>query len=259
MSRKFIFGGSYLSTPALDPDALAFLTAAGITDLTITNAINTLVVSLKANGIWTKMKALYPFVGGSATTHKFNLKNPLDTNGAFRLSFLGGVTHNANGITLNGTTGYAETFFNAATNSLTNGNIGIYNRTNNAGAYYDFSNLSGAVEQTIVLKWSDNNFYANSGSQTYPTYLNSGNAQGFYTMNYDASNVKGYKNGAQVLTEAKTSTGVNNTYSIGRNSSGNYSNRNYCFGHISVGLDATENANLYTAVQAFQTALSRQV
>ena len=31
------------------------------------------------------MKAIYPFVGGTATTHKFNLKDPADINAAFRL------------------------------------------------------------------------------------------------------------------------------------------------------------------------------
>jgi len=47
---------------SLDPDAAAFLTAAGITDPTQQSAINTLVLSLKADGLWTKMKAIYPFV-----------------------------------------------------------------------------------------------------------------------------------------------------------------------------------------------------
>ena len=85
----------------LDPDAQAFLNAAGITDATITTAIDTLVIQLKAIGVWNKMKAIYPFVGGTATTHKFNLKNPADTNAAFRLVFFGGVTHDNTGIKFN--------------------------------------------------------------------------------------------------------------------------------------------------------------
>ncbi len=50
----------------LDPDAQAFITAAGITDATQQSAINTLVTDLKGYGIWTKMKAIYPFVGGTS-------------------------------------------------------------------------------------------------------------------------------------------------------------------------------------------------
>jgi hypothetical protein len=93
-----------------DADALAFLAAAGITDVTITSAICTLVTTMKADGTWAKCNAIYPMVGGTATTHKFNLKNPLDTNAAFRLTFTGGWTHSANGALPNGTNAYADTF-----------------------------------------------------------------------------------------------------------------------------------------------------
>ena len=93
-----------------DADAQAFITAAAITDVTQQNAINTLVVDLKGYSIWTKMKALYPFVGGTATTHKFNLKNPLDTNAAFRASFVGGITHSSTGVKGNGINAYFDTW-----------------------------------------------------------------------------------------------------------------------------------------------------
>jgi len=87
-----------------------FLIATGITDPTIVEAINILVYDLQRYQLWGKMKALYPFVGGTAETHKFNLINPLNTNEAFRLVFNGGWTHDSNGVTPNGTTGYANTF-----------------------------------------------------------------------------------------------------------------------------------------------------
>jgi hypothetical protein len=67
---------------AVDADATAFIAAAGITNLTQAAAISTLVDDLKTYGLWTKMKALYPFVGGSAASHKFNLKDPRDLDAA---------------------------------------------------------------------------------------------------------------------------------------------------------------------------------
>ena len=114
----------------LDPDAVAFLTAAGITDATITTAIDTLVIQLKTIGVWTKLKAIYPFVGGTATTHKFNLKDPADTDAAFRLAFVGGWTHSANGALPNGTNAYASTKLNPFVH-LTNNNthLSFYSRT----------------------------------------------------------------------------------------------------------------------------------
>jgi hypothetical protein len=95
---------------SFDPDAQAFITAAGITNSTQQSAIDNLVVGLKADGIWTKMKAIYPFVGDTATQHKYNLKDPRDLDVAFRLSFGGGWTHSSNGALSNGVNAYADTF-----------------------------------------------------------------------------------------------------------------------------------------------------
>jgi hypothetical protein len=50
-------------------------------------------------------------VGGTATTHKFNLRNAQDSNGTFRLTFIGGWTHAATGVLPNGTNAYADTSF----------------------------------------------------------------------------------------------------------------------------------------------------
>ena len=61
-----------------DP-ADAFLKAAGITDATITSAVKTLVRGLQADGLWSKMKAIYPMVGGNATAHSYNLKDRKST------------------------------------------------------------------------------------------------------------------------------------------------------------------------------------
>ena len=110
--------------PSIDPDCAAFLTATGITNPTISGAICTLVTSMKANGTWAKMNAIYPFVGGTATTHKFNLKNPADTDAAFRLSFSGGWVHSANGILPNGTNTFANTFY--SNNPTASGHLSIY-------------------------------------------------------------------------------------------------------------------------------------
>ncbi len=63
-------------TAPVDTDAQAFLTAAGITDPTISGAINTLVVQMKADNIWTKMKAIYPMVGGFCQHSQMEFKRP---------------------------------------------------------------------------------------------------------------------------------------------------------------------------------------
>jgi hypothetical protein len=69
---------------SFDTDAQSFITAASLTDTTQTNAVNDLVLDLKAAGLWTKISTLYPMVGGNATSHKFNLKDPRDLDAAYR-------------------------------------------------------------------------------------------------------------------------------------------------------------------------------
>ena len=125
--NSFRFGGG---APAVDPDAQAFITAASITDPTQQSAIDTLVTDLKGYGIWTKTKAIYPFVGGTASSHKFNLKDPQDTDAAFRLVFNGGWTHSVNGAQPNGVNGYADTFLTPSTAlSLNSSHLSYYSRT----------------------------------------------------------------------------------------------------------------------------------
>ena len=107
------------SVSGTDADVQAFLDATGITDQTIIDALNDFIGTLKGSSLYTgKWITMYPIVGGNADDHKFNFVNPVDTDGGFRLSYLGtGIfTHDANGIRGNGvnTVGlYCSTHVNA--------------------------------------------------------------------------------------------------------------------------------------------------
>lgn len=245
------------SLSIMDANAQAFLTAAGITDATISSATNSLVIGFKTNGIWNKMQAIYPLVGGTASTHKWNLKNPLDTDAAFRLVFNGGWTHTSNGIIANGVNAFANSFLNASVTISNNGSIGIYVRTNINETAYDFTNIVGGTEQSVISRWSTNLFYVNSGSATYPNAANT-DSRGLFSMCYN-SKVLGYKNSTLLITENKASTGANNTFKIGGTGFSNYSSKNYAFAYIADELNATEITSLYNYIQTFQTTLGRQV
>ena len=248
--------------PTTDPDAQAFITAAAITDPTQQAAINTLVVDLKGYSIWTKMKALYPFVGGTSSTHKFNLKDPLDTDAAFRLVFSGGVTHASTGATFNGTNGFADT--KLASNGVLPQNsthFSAYSRTNNtSGGYMVANGNAGASgECKIFARWFDNNCY--TGINTFgqnPT--SNSDSRGYFIVNRSSATqhsvvIRGTK------TDFNTnSSGLNtNTFRICSSISTAYDNKEIAFASIGDGLTTTELGNLNTAVQAFQTALSRNV
>lgn len=105
--------------PSYDPDAQAFFDATGLADPTQMTLINTMVLELKAHGIWSDLKALYPFAGNTANMQKYNLKDPRDLDAAFRLEFNGGWTHTPGNAAPNGVNAFADTFLNPVTH-LTN-------------------------------------------------------------------------------------------------------------------------------------------
>lgn len=255
----------------VDPDAQAFITAASITDPTQQSAINKLVVDLKGYSIWTKKKALYPFVGGTASAHKFNLKDPRDLDAAFRLVFSGGITHSSNGITGNALNGFANTYL-IPSSSLTNNslNVSIYSRTLGANNYTDIGCSTSSFLPIIGLNTRNvNNETVFDGYDftTHRIIAAETDGRGLFMGSITSStSQKLYKNGVlkttQTVAQTQTQPTVQPIYILARNDSGtaaNYSGRNYAFASIGDGLSDTEAANFYTAVQAFQVALARNV
>ena len=249
-------------TTSIDPDAQAFLTAAGITDATISSAINTLVVDLKGYNIWTKMQAIYPMVGGTATNHKFNLKNPLDTNAAFRLVFSGGWTHSSTGAKPNGTNAYADSFYNPNTNlaSVNSAHLSYYSRTNATGGI----EMGGGPVPLLDLAL---NYSGAGGSNcwnmaSFVTHFNL-DSRCFMINSRTASNsFKVIKNGSVLVssTGAAGATKPNANLFLGKRNFDNlWSTKECAFASIGDGLLDTEAANFYTAVQNMQIALSRNV
>lgn len=264
-----------LTPPAsFDADASAYLIAAGITDSTQMSAINTLVVSLKNNGLWSPMIALYPFVGGSASAHKFNLKDPRDVDAAFRLSFVGGWTHSSTGALPNGTNGYADTFYNPVSQSLStsSAHLSIYQRqTCDAGTTRNHMGAeTAAATNGIQLLWGNtgsaergqiggaaSNEYAPSSGSTAIAGLMSIATNGDRNAQY-------YYNGSARGT-AILQTGSLPNFSIyiaASNRSGtaiNFLNKEIAFATIGTGLSSSQMSILYTIIQTFQTTLNRNV
>ena len=252
-----------------DADAQAFFTATGITDTTQKSAVNQLVLDLKSYNIWTKMKAVYPMVGGTSTTHKYNLVNPVDSDAAFRLSFSVGWTHSSTGATPNGSSAFANTFINTSTNlSLNSGHLSFYSRTNsvNATLRVDIGSLKSIPDSYSDLQVGSNNlsvFRFNNG--TTLNSVSTTNTLGFYSGSRTASNIiKLFKNGSIIVngTASSSATSLINFYLGAANNNGTavyYSTKQCAFASIGDGLTDTEAANFNTAVQAMQTTLSRNV
>jgi hypothetical protein len=260
--------GIYLASltpaaPAYDPDAQAFITAASITDPTQQSAINQLVVDLKGYSIWTKFKAIYPIVGGTASSHAVNLKTP----GTYNLTFASGWTHSSTGMTPNGTSAYADTSFNSSVNGLQNSqHISYYSRTNSNGTEIEMGGIDAGSKYTFIeARTSGISYYGMNQSTPFISHSDS-DSRAFYISNRTASNViNGWRNGVKTATGTTASASSNVTYQLGAvnnlvvPSNKFYSTKQCAFASIGDGLTDADAANLYTAIQAYQTALNRQI
>jgi hypothetical protein len=257
-----------VNTPDYDADAQLFITATGISG-TNANAITQLVINLKNANIWTKMKAVYPMVGGTATSCKFNLKDPRDLDVAFRLAFTGGGTFSANGYQPNGTNAYADTFFIPSTNfsSVQNVHISVYQTlpvtiSNAGGSYIGVSPITALTLFGATTSIIDCRLNSNGASVYTLSYASDGKGL-FTTTKNSSTSVRAFRNG--ILAGTVTAPNGTNTvkmYIGARNYNGtanSYESTIQKFISFGDGLTDAESLAFYTAVQAFNTTLGRQV
>jgi len=266
MTASAVGGG----VPALTPsEALAlFLTNAAIVNGTQITAVTNLTNSLDSAGLWPKMRAIYPLVGGTAASHSFNLKNPLDADAANRVAWAGTVTHDANGAT-GSANGTGNTFLNPSLIPALDSNIHIscYCRTNATST--SGVAIGAGVSPTVRLNPKGGAGYANVhiqgagtglgdaanadplgltiGNKISPTTmrtLQKGALLGEISYSYVAFPVFALR-----LLSGTTNAGAAN----------NFDPRNYAWLSIGTSLSVQNETDLYTIVQAYQTALSRNV
>ncbi|WP_199121592.1 hypothetical protein [Pedobacter sp. ASV28] len=107
--------------------------------------------------------AVYPIVGGTATSHSFNFLNPAQ----YQVNWFGVVTHSSNGMQSDGTTGYGNTGIKTTQFNLSSGlmmgiyayNTGTSGQRASIGAY----SSSGGDTNSFQLR----PFYNFTSSQTF--------------------------------------------------------------------------------------------
>jgi hypothetical protein len=248
--------------PSIDADAQAFFdrvtTAGGTLSATEQNAVNTLVIALKADGIWTKMKAIYPMVGASAAACAQNLKSA-----SFTGTFSSGWTFASTGVTPNGTSAYFDTFFIPSVQFTgANASISVYTRTSGSKSA-DFGR--GATGAIICYNNLNGNVYSWFGDSGFTFNANTNNGLGLFNYQRTSnSNKNVFVNATKVLNANTNFTNWPNlsipfgAYLNG-NSFSESSGRQIAFAHLGDTLTDIEAPLFYNSVQAFQTTLSRQV
>jgi hypothetical protein len=249
-----------------DADAQAFVTNAGIVDQVEANAINNLVIGLKADGLWTKMKAVYPFVGGSNTSTSYNLKNTAQ----YQISWNGGWTWNNNGVTGNGVNGWGNTGLvpnSALTLNSTHQSLYIRN-TGNLGVddFGSATNGTTSLMRMIVKNSGTNDHIIDHYSTAQRITGTVSDSTGFFVVSRENStSLKSKRNDVSLGTNTSSNTGTLPTHALylgALNNIGtavNYTARNYAFASVGDGLTDTDATNLNSRVTTFQTALNRNV
>lgn len=129
-NQGLVYLDGYSTQLGYDGDASLFFNVAGITSSMERNAVNSLVVGLKSNNLWNKIQVIYPFVGGTANTCKYNLKNPTGST----LTYYNYVTPSSASFTFNnqgvypisGSQGWIDSGISNQSISMSNSHFGIY-------------------------------------------------------------------------------------------------------------------------------------
>jgi hypothetical protein len=249
-----------------DSDAQAFIDAASITEATQQTAINNLVVGLKNDGIWDKMKIIYPFVGGTDTSHSYNLKDPTQ----YQITWTTGVTHTSDGVDgANSGTGHGDTGVTPSALGLgyDDASMGVYtqdgwtvNQQFPLGIYSGNTSFtfykSGGTPGTLYIMINDN---ISGNDITAPNPLT-----GFHQASRTQSSELSYKhNATSITTITEASIAINTTKNLWVLAANGYTN--YGYGSVTsliyfgLGLTDSELGEMNTLVTAYQTELGREV
>ena len=243
----------------IDADAQAFFTrvttAGGILTATEQTAVNTLTLSLKAAGIWSKMRAIYPMVGASLPACSQNLKSS-----SYIGIFSGTWTYASTGITAGAGASLEVPLNLNVMNSINDISYGYYCR-NDVSSIGSFGwGVGGGINNEFWIKYTDNNRYgyifdsANDGGAA-------GDSRGLNSISRIASNTKYIQKNATITAYSSVSSGTlaSRNFNFAAGSQGIQTTRENAFGFIADGLTSINLSDLYNAVQAFQITLSRQV
>jgi hypothetical protein len=241
-----------------------FFASGSLTDTTQRYAVYVLVADLETYGLWDKMQVIYPFVGGTANSHKFNLKDPRDLDAAFRLPFSGSWIHSTTGAKPDGSTAWADTKYKPNVNSTANSfHMTYYSRTLVSENRFDLAARDNSGNTQLAISYGGTSYF-DPNNLDNSTLTFSSNSQGFFLASRTGSlGIFGQRNSYQQQgsqTEYRQNQSIYLATANYNNAPfGGYSTKEVAFASLGLGLTLTEAANFYTAVQRFQTTLGRQV
>lgn len=234
-----------------------FISYAGITDINQIAALDYLTDQLKSTGLWSKMHFIYPFIGGNATSHKYELMDP--SNITRELTFVG-VTHGSFGITgtasvnANATSGINSTAH--STNDLSFGYYGTLK-----GSTASAINESGVMHINNRLFISFISTSANSilyYGPTVNTFTSFSVPDGFKAVSSTSTTTGDFLfNQIKYSSVTKGTTALSNFYGHELSRPTNTAVNTVSFSYASTALTEAELTTLNSIVEVYQTMLGR--
>lgn len=234
-----------------------FASYAGITDINQIAALDYLVDQLKSTGLWSKMHFIYPFIGGNATSHKYELIDP--SNSTRELIFVG-VTHGSFGITGTASVNASATSgINAGSHSANDLSFGYYGTLK--GSTTSATNESGVMYINNRLFISFISTSANSilyYGPTVNTFTSFSVPDGFKALSSTSTTTGDFLfNQIKYSSVTKGTTALSNFYGHELSRTTNTAVNTVSFSYASVALTETELITLNTIVEVYQTMLGR--
>ena len=247
----------------------AVIAGGGTLDSTSSGATYQLFYDLFNYGLWNKLYAFYPLLGGNSSGgQSVNGKTP----GTRNITWNGGLTFSTNGVVSNGTNGWGNTNSNPINfGGIADFHMSFYSRTNqqvglaqfDMGVYQD----SGTNQRTQLNSRSTSDDTRGVVNATTQGIFSNSNSQGLFTITRRTGpDTEFYKNGTSLGNSAIAEIDIPNgviglcaRYLSVSNTISTPTTRQYAFATIGTTLTDSEVSNLYTTIQNFQTTLGRQV
>ena len=265
-----VFGLFKNSVVAYDADAVAYFDRVNFNqgfELSTPqkNAVNTLVLSFKSTGAWTKTLAIYPFLGANAATNALNLKST-----SYNGTFFGGWLFQDAGVKPNGTNAYFNTTIRGFPELTDSQKMSMSTYINEYSEYPRVQMGAIAANNTFNMIAP---FIVSATSGYYViSRVNSGGAiinqttplKGFLAANRNsAADYQYYKDGTENTQVLAAEAGgyfypiVMGAFSGYGNVKSNFDTARIAFGHLGNGLTSPEMLSLESAVNTYTLALGR--
>lgn len=254
-----------------DADAVAYFTAASITDVTEKDAVNQLVLDLKGTGsttnntnVWDSLFDIAPISPTSLSAAAYKIKYASTQT----ITWNNSPTHTSAGVGFNGTTQYGDFGFTPSTDGYTTTSASLTLSTNGSSGGVDilFGTIQSTTQRAIFFFTSTitaAHFYRTGASLlSYTTVSTTGVHS---ASRRSATDGEMYFDGASQLTNTSSNSGsilptttcflaANND---GGGTAGNFAQTTIDFVAVGEGLTDNQSTDLYDAITTYNTALSR--